>query len=127
VGYAANDDKEIRDDISNYFNCDKQDDSIDFWGYNIYSWCEESNIDRSGYGRHAVYFKNYSVPVFFAEYGCNKPNGAEARIFQETGALYSDQMSSVFSGGIVYMYFQEENDFGKLQLQCTGPISDPTN
>ncbi|EHK21902.1 glycoside hydrolase family 72 protein [Trichoderma virens Gv29-8] len=117
VGYAANDDKDIRDEISSYFNCDKQEDSIDFWGYNIYSWCGESNIDRSSYSRHADYFKTYSVPVFFAEYGCNEPGGAEARIFQETSALYSDKMSSVFSGGIVYMYFQETNDYGLVQVK----------
>ncbi|KAL7904173.1 carbohydrate-binding module family 43 protein [Trichoderma velutinum] len=117
VGYAANDDKEIRDGISNYFNCDKEEDSIDFWGYNIYSWCGESNIDRSSYSRHADYFRNYSVPVFFSEYGCNEPGGAEARIFQETGALYSEKMSSIFSGGIVYMYFQEANDYGLVQVE----------
>lgn len=112
VGYAANDDKDFRNEISSYFNCDKPEDSIDFWGYNIYSWCLESNLERSDYAKHAAYFKNYSVPVFFAEYGCNDPGGAEARIFQETPALYSEPMSSVFSGGIVYMYFQEKNDFG---------------
>lgn len=114
VGYAANDDKEIRNEISSYFNCDKTEDSIDFWGYNIYSWCLQSNLERSDYAKHAAFFKNYSVPVFFAEYGCNEPSGAEARIFQETPALYSEPMSSVFSGGIVYMYFEEKNDFGML-------------
>lgn len=60
------------------------------------------------------HFRATSVAVFFSEYGCNEPSGAEARIFQETGALYSEKMSSVFSGGIVYMYFQEANDYGKL-------------
>lgn len=113
VGYAANDDPDIRIDMAQYFNCGDETDAIDFWGYNIYSWCGESDMQKSGYSDQAEFFSNYSVPVFFAEYGCNKPDGAEGRIFQETGALYEDEMTEVFSGGIVYMYFQEDNDYGK--------------
>jgi len=113
VGYAANDDKDIRVEIAHYFNCGNQTEAIDYWGYNIYSWCGESDFERSGYKGQVDFFSNYSVPVFLAEYGCNVPNGAAARIWQETTALYSDQMTNVFSGGIVYMYFQEANDYGK--------------
>lgn len=113
VGYAANDDAEIRVDIAHYFNCGDQDDAIDFWGYNIYSWCGQNTFEGSGYSKQVDFFSNYSVPVFFAEYGCNTQGGAEGRIWQETTALYSNQMTHVFSGGIVYMYFQEANDYGK--------------
>ncbi|KAK2609360.1 hypothetical protein QQS21_002141 [Conoideocrella luteorostrata] len=116
VGYAANDNTDIRDQIAHYFNCDNTNDSIDFWGYNIYSWCGESNAELSGYNAQAAFFANYSVPVFFAEYGCNK-DGAVNRKFTETAALYSNNISSVFSGGIVYMYFQEENDFGLVKVE----------
>jgi len=115
VGYAANDDAEIRDFITPYFNCGNQSEAIDFWGYNIYSWCGESDMQKSSYAKHVEYFKSYSVPVFLAEYGCNVPNGAAGRIWQETTALYSNEMTPVFSGGIVYMYFQEANDYGELR------------
>lgn len=115
VGYAANDDKDIRAEIADYFNCNTQDESIDFWGYNIYSWCGESSMQKSGYDQQVEFFKDYTVPVFFAEYGCNN-NGAAKRIFQETTALYSDAMTGVFSGGIVYMYFQEANDYGLVKV-----------
>lgn len=114
VGYATNDDSDIRVQLSNYFNCDKKEDSADFWGYNIYSWCGDSNMKISGYDKQADFFRNYSIPVFFAEYGCNDGGGAETRIFTDTEALYSEEMTSVFNGGIVYMYFQEANDFGML-------------
>jgi 1,3-beta-glucanosyltransferase GAS1 len=67
VGYAANDDAEIRIHIAQYFNCGDQDEAIDYWGYNIYSWCGESDIQKSGYDVQADFFRNYSVPVFFAE------------------------------------------------------------
>lgn len=114
VGYASNDDEDIRTDITNYFNCDKTEDSADYWGYNIYSWCgDKSSMKISGYDKQVEFFSNYSIPVFFAEYGCNDPGGAEARVFEDTEALYSSAMTGVFSGGIVYMYFQEANDYGK--------------
>lgn len=120
VGYAANDDSEIRDNMAHYFNCGDQDDAIDYWGYNIYEWCGESTFTTSGYSEVVDFFSNFSVPVFFAEYGCNS-DGAADRIFQETTALYSDEMTSVIAGGIVYMYFEETNDYGKLLVPATPP------
>ncbi|KAH6603205.1 glycoside hydrolase family 72 protein [Trichoderma cornu-damae] len=117
VGYAANDDVDIRAEIADYFNCGDQTDAIDFWGYNIYSWCGQSDAQKSGYDEQTTFFSNYSVPVFFAEYGCNEPSGAAERIFQETAALYGDSMSAVFSGGIVYMFFEEANDYGLVTVK----------
>jgi 1,3-beta-glucanosyltransferase GAS1 len=113
VGYATNDHPDIRDQIAEYFNCGEEDEATDFWGYNIYSWCGESSMEDSGFDKQVEFYQDYPVPVFFAEYGCNHPDGAEGRIFQETEALYSDEMTGVFSGGLVYMYFQEDNDYGK--------------
>ena len=114
VGYAANDDATIRADIAHYFNCGNQSQAIDFWGYNIYEWCGQSTFQQSGYQSQVEFFQNYSIPVFFAEYGCNTQGGAAARIWEETDALYSNQMTDVISGGIVYMYFEEANDYGVL-------------
>ena len=116
VGYAANDDADIRSEIAHYFNCGDQSDAIDFWGYNIYEWCGENTFVGSGYADQVKFFEDYSVPVFFAEYGCNIPNGAAGRIWEETTALYSSNMTGVISGGIVYMYFQEANDYGLVKV-----------
>ena len=123
VGYASNDDPDVRRDIAHYFNCgEDQKEAIDFWGYNIYQWCGKSSLKQSGYDKQVDFFSNYSVPVFFAEYGCNEgKEGAEGRIFQETGAIYEEPMTDVFSGGIVYMYFQEANDYGKSPLCFISP------
>ncbi|RGP63400.1 putative beta 1-3 glucanosyltransferase gel3p [Fusarium longipes] len=121
VGYASNDDVDIREDIADYFNCGEDDERIDYWGYNIYSWCGESSMKDSGYSDQAEFFKDYSVPVFFAEYGCNEPGGAANRIFDETTALYEEkEMTDVFSGGIVYMYHQEANDYGLVKISKNG-------
>lgn len=108
VGYATNDDDQ-RTNLADYFNCGSVDDSIDFWGYNIYSWCGDSDIKTSNYLARTQEFSSYNVPAFFAEYGCNK---VLPREFKEVGSLYGPQMSPVWSGGIVYMYFQETNNFG---------------
>lgn len=113
VGYATNDDEEIRSDMEAYFNCGPTEESIDFWGYNIYSWCGESSYQESGFDQRTLEFSKYTVPVFFAEYGCNQ---VQPRPFTEVGALYGNEMTSVWSGGIVYMYFQEANDFGLVSV-----------
>lgn len=123
VGYATNDDEDIRKELSNYFNCAQTEEAADFWGYNIYSWCGDSSMQISGYDKQIEFFQNYSIPVFFAEYGCNEGGGAETRIFTDTEALYSKEMTAVFSGGIVYMYFQETNDFGMLATSPHLPSS----
>lgn len=115
VGYATNDDKDIRAQLANYFDCGNAEDRAEFWGYNIYSWCGDSSYTKSGYDQRTAEFQNYSIPVFFAEYGCNIPVGTP-RQFTEVQALYSSPMTDVFSGGIVYMYYQEENKYGLVEI-----------
>ena len=111
VGFASNDD-EMRIELADYFNCGPAEEAIDFWGFNIYSWCGDSSLQKSGYDARTEEFSKYNVPAFFAEYGCNK---VQPRPFSEVKELFGSDMTSVWSGGIVYMYFQEANDFGKSQ------------
>lgn len=117
VGYATNDDAEIRMNLAHYFNCgDETKDNIDFWGYNVYSWCGDSSFTKSGWDILVKNFTDYSVPMFFAEYGCNK---VQPRQFTEVKTLFGDDMTGVVSGGIVYMYFQEDNDYGMWRHEFT--------
>lgn len=113
VGYATNDDADIRVNLADYFDCGSPADSIDFWGYNIYSWCGNSTYEESGYQARTQEFSSYNVPAFFAEYGCNT---VQPRTFSEVLALYGDQMTPVWSGGIVYEWFQEANDYGLVSI-----------
>lgn len=109
VGYATADVSNIRVNLANYLDCESDEQIIDFWGYNVYSWCGSSTYQKSGYKSRTEEFRNYTVPVFFAEYGCNE---VQPRQFTEVNALYGDTMAEIWSGGIVYMYFQEANDYG---------------
>ncbi len=110
VGYASDDD-DTRVELADYFDCGPASAAIDFWGYNIYSWCGKSDYVTSQYEARTQEFSTYNVPAFFAEYGCNK---VEPRPFTEVAALFGSNMTQVWSGGIVYMYFQEANDYGML-------------
>ncbi len=119
VGYAADDTSDLRNNIADYFNCGDVSDSVDFFGYNVYEWCGNSNFETSGYNRILDFFKDFSIPVFFAEYGCNTVAGGAGRTFTEVPAIYAENMSQVLSGGIVYEYFQATRDYGMTSLVCS--------
>jgi hypothetical protein len=114
VGYATSDDSEIRVNMADYFDCSSDTAlNIDFWGYNVYSWCDPSSYTTSGYAARTEEFENYSVPVFFAEYGCN---AHRPRTWGEVDALFGSDMTKVWSGGIVYMYFETANEYGLVEV-----------
>lgn len=109
VGYAADDDADIRQQIREYFDCGTDAERIDFFGLNIYEWCGDSSFKESGYADRTKDFADYDIPAFFSEYGCN---AVQPRQFTEVQALFGPEMTGVWSGGIVYMYFQEVNNYG---------------
>ena len=121
VGYSAADVKDLRASQSNYLQCaingdDNDISRSDFFAINSYSWCGDSSFQTSGYDDLAQLFANTTMPVFFSEYGCNN---VEPRTFQEVGTLYGPEMT-VFSGGLVYEWTQEENNYGLVQINGDG-------
>jgi 1,3-beta-glucanosyltransferase GAS3 len=62
-------------------------------------------------------FSNTSVPVFFSEYGCIKP---APRVFTEVPVIYGPLMTPVLSGGMVYEYSEEPDDYGLVQINSNG-------
>lgn len=118
VGYSAADVRDVLFDSFEYFTCaedGKSDDPsrADIFALNSYSWCGNSDFQKSGYDVLVEGFSNTSVPVFYSEYGCNE---VQPRPFTEVGAIYGEDFSSVFSGGIVYEYTQEDNEYGLVQV-----------
>ncbi|VVT46849.1 uncharacterized protein SAPINGB_P001418 [Magnusiomyces paraingens] len=114
VGYSTNDDADTRGYLADYFNCGSEDEIADFYGINMYEWCGSTvNFETSGYADRTLEFENYTVPVFFSEYGCNVP---QPRQFNDIPSLYSTNMTDTWSGGIVYMYFEESNNYGLVSI-----------
>jgi len=119
VGYAAADVPEA-DDMQNYLDCASEEDSVDFYGVNIYRWCGESDIQKSGFADLVQKWANYRIPYLFSEFGCNT---AGSRPFTEIAAMYGDQMTDVLSGGFVYEWHQEENNYGLVQLVSSTEVT----
>jgi len=113
VGYATDDDPSILAGASQYLNCGDAANSIDFFGYNIYSWCGQSTFEASGYEARTNEFSTFNIPVFLSEYGCNT---TQPRIFQDTPVIYSSEMDGVWSGAIVYLYFNGPGDYGLVTV-----------
>lgn len=121
VGYSAADDLNYRVSLSKYLECDSGNkyDSVDFYGVNSYQWCGEQTIETSGYEKLIAAYRDYSKPVILSEFGCNK---VLPRQFGEVDAIYSKDMYTVFSGGLVYEYSQEPNNYGLVKIQADNSV-----
>jgi len=112
VGYSNADDLKFRTSLAKYLECGDTG-YIDFWGVNSYQWCGKNTFEGSGYDKLVEDYTDYSLPIFFTEYGCNE---VRPRVWQEVGALYSEKMTGVFSGGLVYEFTQESNNYGLVEI-----------
>lgn len=98
--------------MAEYMNCGTEDQRSDFFAFNDYSWCDPSSFTQSGWDEKVKKFSGYGQPIFLSEYGCIK----NKRDFGEVEALYSEKMTSVYSGGLVYEYSQEDSKYGITKL-----------
>ncbi|MCJ1386192.1 beta-glucanosyltransferase [Xylographa soralifera] len=112
VGYSAADVTTNRYETAEYMNCGTDDQRSDFFAFNDYSWCDPSSYTVSGWDQKVALFSNYSLPIFLSEYGCN----THTRTFEEVASLYGPAMTPVYSGGLVYEYSQEANDYGLVTI-----------
>lgn len=123
VGYSAADVRPMLADTAGYLSCAIEEEAsskIDLFGLNSYSWCGDSTYEESGYNDLVDEFKDSTIPIFFSEFGCNE---VMPRIFSEVPVLYGDQMATVFSGGLIYEYTQEENKYGLVQFNDNNTAS----
>ncbi|PYH48315.1 1,3-beta-glucanosyltransferase gel2 [Aspergillus saccharolyticus JOP 1030-1] len=119
VGYSAADVRDVLVDTLNYFECDLKNSTsskADLFGLNSYSWCGDSSYTESGYNVLVEDFSNSSLPVFFSEFGCNE---VTPRTFSEVPTIYGKDMSAVFSGGLVYEWTQEANNYGLVAINSS--------
>ncbi|KAJ4324712.1 hypothetical protein N0V94_001109 [Neodidymelliopsis sp. IMI 364377] len=130
IGYnaAANDGRENA--VLDYLSLGDAASTIDFWTVSTISssksvhllsspqckgfmWSGNSSMEISGYSMLVAQLQNAAIPIFISEYGTNLH---QPRMFQETAALYSPQMSQVFSGGCAYEFWQSSNGYGLVEL-----------
>lgn len=112
VGYSAADIDSNRWEMAQYMNCGPDDERSDFFAFNDYSWCDPSSFTKSGWDKKVEMFKDYGIPLFLSEFGCN----TNERVFGEIESLYSPVMTPVYSGGLVYEYTQELTNYGVVEI-----------
>ncbi|KAK6341449.1 Glycolipid anchored surface protein 4 precursor [Orbilia brochopaga] len=114
IGYSTADVVDFRQDLGFYLSCTDQDGGeSDFYGINSYEWCGDTTFEKSGYKTLTELMTPVQMPIFFSEYGCNE---VLPRTFGDANAIYSDQMNTVFSGGVVYEFNQEANNYGLVDV-----------
>jgi len=125
VGYAATD-VPANVPLQEYLDCISRDTSVDFYGLNTYRWCGNVTYSQTSYPELAQQFGNYHAPFIFTEYGCNTVNGTIIeRPFTEVQAIYGSQMTGFLSGGLVYEWSQETNQYGLVTI--SGSTVTPRN
>ncbi|KAF3931923.1 hypothetical protein ABW20_dc0100811 [Dactylellina cionopaga] len=126
VGYSAADVAQNRQFIAEYMNSGADEDRVDFHAFNDYTWCgASSSFQISGYDQKVKNYTGYGIPAFLSEFGCNTN---PPRTFTEIESIYHENMTVVFSGGLVYEWTQEPNNFGLVQvskdLKTIKPLDD---
>ena len=120
VGYSAADVDSNRLEMAEYMNCGTADERSDFFAFNDYSWCDPSSF-QTVWEQKVKNFTAYGIPIFLSEYGCN----TNTRQFQEVAALYNTEMTSVYSGGLVYEYSQEPSNYGLVTISGSSVTERP--
>lgn len=123
VGYASTDGStDWRDALANYLACDKEEDSLDLYGLNNYRWCGDGSF-AGNYASVQQSFENFPVAAYFSEYGCvSQP----PRLWTEATALFSSQMTSVWSGGLAFSYFPAVGGYGMVELSADNSTVTPS-
>lgn len=117
-----------RGDVAAYLTCavDSEDDAVDVYGLNVYSWCDEAypgagkadNFQYSPYYEIKKDFKDMSVPFLFTEFGCNLgqfktkcpyPGG---RQWPEVKHLMGSDMGEMMSGAIAFQFSMDKEEYG---------------
>ncbi|KAG7796170.1 hypothetical protein KL929_003361 [Ogataea haglerorum] len=128
VGYSAADvlDDGLRDATLEYMLCsiDGDEDDLsksDFFGINSYEWCSGvSDWASSGYGELNKTLSNSTIPVFFSEYGCITKT---PRTFDEVSEGVYGGLVNTLSGGLIYEYSTEANDYGLVKIASNGSVT----
>lgn len=122
IGYSAADNKELRPMLQNYLTCGgNSNEPVDFFGLNSSSWCDPSTYENSAYSELQEHARDFTIPIFFTEMGCNVPG---PRLWEDQDAIFGKNMTGDWSGAIVYEWIEEQNNYSIISY---GPlVGDPT-
>ncbi|CAI7601057.1 unnamed protein product [Penicillium glandicola] len=122
IGYATSAQYTYMQALGEYLVCGgNSDDVVDFYSVNAYQWCGNSTISASGYDTLTSNLESLSVPTFFSEDGCN----ISPRLFGDQPSIFESNMSSIWSGAIIYEWRQGTSDYGLVSYTTSG-VSTPT-
>ncbi|PFH60132.1 hypothetical protein XA68_11405 [Ophiocordyceps unilateralis] len=113
VGYSAADVSSNVVQQADYFNCGSDDMRADFFAFNDYSFCN-SHYEAAGWHHKVQTFSDYGIPIFLSEFGCIR---SRPRKFDEVATLMSPEMTAVYSGGLLYEYSEEANEYGIVKIK----------
>eukprot|EP00933_Yihiella_yeosuensis_P004265 TRINITY_DN10863_c0_g3_i1.p1 TRINITY_DN10863_c0_g3~~TRINITY_DN10863_c0_g3_i1.p1 ORF type:complete len:625 (+),score=152.64 TRINITY_DN10863_c0_g3_i1:122-1996(+) len=115
--------------IGEYLTCalEDEDDAVDAYGLNVYSWCDKEYPDADGVDSfkyspyYEIYkdFKHFSKPLIFSEFGCN--TGAfgtdcpykGGRTWPDVKHIFNE-MGQVLSGAVAFEFSMEKNEYGMV-------------
>ncbi|KAF2208336.1 glycoside hydrolase family 72 protein, partial [Cercospora zeae-maydis SCOH1-5] len=102
-----------------YFTAGSQEERVDFFAPQDYSWCGPSSFKISGWENEIATLEreNVCVPMFLAEFGCN---ARRERIWDEITCLYGKEMLGKYSGGCVYCFEEYGNGYGIVERTDEG-------
>lgn len=121
IGYSAADIAELRPMLQDYLTCGgNASENVDFFALNSYSWCDPSSYRNSGYDNLQKQAKDFPVPIFFSETGCNVPG---PRVFEDQAAIFGPDMINDWSGSIVYEWIEEANHYGLISYGPPVPMT----
>jgi len=119
LGYSASDVANVRTPMFQYCAAGPDEEAMDFYALNNYSWLGNVSIQVAGWDRLEQAFHDTPVPVFFSEYGAH--NGQPREFHETTKGVYDPSMTDTFSGGVVYEFFWSANRYGLVKLQRLKP------
>lgn len=114
----------LRPMLQNYLACgDDPTHAADFFSLNVYEWCGSNSFQGSGYNQLVANASGLQIPIFISETGCRIP---KPRMFQDQDSIFGTDMSSSWSGAIVYEWIEEANDYGLISYGPTTNSDNPT-
>ncbi len=117
VGYSSADVAENIESQALFFACGEDEWArSDFFAFNDYSWCDPSSLQQSGWDQKVETYRDYGLPLFLSEFGCI----TNTRQWGEIEALYSEEMTVAYSGGLAYEYTLEANGYGLVEQSGNG-------